>query len=384
MAWHDTRPTPPALVLPRPTWHPEPPPPEFLVERPPGWWAVLALDTAVTLHWLTELQIDYVKAIGIEVLAVTASRQLALQKVGMVTMQRNLDVGTPLALQGIYMTGLSLNVALQRALVLDRISVLSLDKALDVSRTLELSAVKPLDVPAAWAATPSLGLTPVRPITISQSLTLTPALQLGTIATIAFAQTIAASSALAFGFPPTAEVTDAMGSAGTNSDQAYTFTIRRWSDFIDEVLLGGGGSGQASAAFFNVGDGGSAGNWAVATWVRGVHIPYDQLAITGVMGRGGDGPPGPSVLTGEVGDPTVSSTGLSASGGAGGALWGTSNGDAVTPQTYNGKTYTGGARTGTGRNGPSGNWPGGGGAGSTGFGSGGSGARGRAWYRSYQ
>lgn len=385
MAWHTTRPTPPQLVLPRPGWHAEPPPPEHLLPRPVGWWAVLALDTAVTLHWLSEVELEYVRAIGIEVLAVTASRSLALQKIGMVTMQRNLTVDRPLALQGIYLTGLSLNVALQRALTFQRIGVLSLPAALDLTPTLGLLAVPPLDVPAAWAVSSSLNLTPVRPVDVPQVLTVGRSLSLGTIQTLALNRSIALSSPLAFGFPPTAEVTDALGTAGTNSDEPYTFTIRRWSEFIDEVLLGGGGSGQASASFIvGVGDGGGAGKWATRTWVRGTELGYDLLTITGTMGRGGDGPPGPSVLTGEVGDPTVSSTGLSAAGGDPGALWGTSNGDAVPALSFNGKAYTGGARTGTGRNGPNGNWPGGGGAGSTGFGGGGSGARGRAWYRSYQ
>lgn len=393
MAWHGTRPGLPQLVVPRPSWHDEPPVPDpSTVNRPPGWWAVLALDTAVTLHWLTEMQLDYVKAIGIEVLAVTASRSLALQKIGMVSMQRGLTAARPLDLQGIYMTGMSLNAALQRAMTLDAVGVASFPTALDLAPTLGLLSVKAIDVPAAWVATPSLAMTGVRLIDVSNALVLSRSLTLGTIQTLAVNQTIALSSPLAFGYPPTAETTAPYTGTSNINGYDFTHTIERWCEWMDLVALGAGGSGQASATLFAYGQPGRPGEWATATVRRGVDVPVDILVVTGTTGTGGPAI-GYSAIPGFPGSATtitIAGVGtLTGPGGAGG-LGFAANGSTATrglapsPQnlTYNGKVYAGGGPS-TANNQP-GKPPGGSGCGSPQLSGSQAGARGGAWVRSYQ
>ncbi|ASR86461.1 hypothetical protein SEA_CHANGELING_8 [Mycobacterium phage Changeling] len=168
----------------------------------------------------------------------------------------------------------------------------------------------------------------------------------------------------------------------------FTFNIPLNCRFIDIVMVGAGGGGQASAALFNMGDAGDPGQWAGITLKRGVDVPWGSLVITGSVPAGGFGGPGPSISPGGPGGTataTIDGVGtLQAPGGAAGALWTSdTRGQGPGNFTWNGKLYVGGGITGTGRNGPTGNAPGGGGAGSTGFGGGGSGAPGRVWIRCY-
>lgn len=156
---------------------------------------------------------------------------------------------------------------------------------------------------------------------------------------------------------------------------------------LDVILLGGGNGGRGGAGAFQVGGGGNAGEWAVATLVRGVDIPWStktlSITVPSAKPGGGNGQDPPNS------DPAIASgtgwVGLSAPGGVGTkqgvTRWGQTPGD----KTFNGRTYIGGAAQTS--NEAAGNAPGGGGnGGSGGFvsgNSGGAGSRGQAWIYAY-
>lgn len=351
-----------------------------------GWWAVVGLDTALTVFWVSEFDLQYLAAWGLEVLSLNVSRSLALQKLGMLAVSRNIAVSSVLGLQGVYMQSMALAIDIQRALTLVRVAPVSVDASLAFASSLDLSKVQAVDMPAAIAASSLLGITPVRIIDLATSAAFGSSLSLGVTLPLAVDATINLSSAVAFGFPPTAEVTDTVTAGGN-----YTHTLRRWGNFLDIVLLGGGGGGQASASFFAYGAPGTPGLYSVVTLVRGTDFPWSLLTFTGTVGTGGSGGIGPSVLPGAGGNATTATFAgggtLSAAGGNGGLGFASNpatNGRGPGPgnQVFNGKTYTGGG-TSTSNGGP-GVAPGGAGSGSGQFSSGGSGAVGRAWYRTYQ
>ncbi|AIS74085.1 minor tail protein [Mycobacterium phage Anubis] len=174
---------------------------------------------------------------------------------------------------------------------------------------------------------------------------------------------------------------------------AYTYYIPANCRFLDIIVLGGGGGGQASLALFNVGASGLPGTWSGVTLKRGVDIPWGLAQITGNVADGGPGGLGPSILPGAWGEASTanytllngSSATLTANGGSGGIGWADRNGArGKSPGnfTWNGKLYVGGAAA-TGDNQP-GKPPGGSGSGHyPGFGSGQNGARGQVWIRAY-
>ncbi|AFF28305.1 minor tail protein [Mycobacterium phage Twister] len=170
---------------------------------------------------------------------------------------------------------------------------------------------------------------------------------------------------------------------------AWQFVIPANCRFIDVILLGGGGGGQASAAWLNVGQPGAPGSWNGVTLKRGVDIPWDLAVISGVVGGGGSGGIGPSVMPGLPGaDSTLLVSGqtfATGQGGGGGLGWSTregARGRSPGNLTYNGRLYVGGAAV-TSDNGR-GNPPGGSGSGHyPGFGSGQNGAPGAVWIYAY-
>lgn len=156
-----------------------------------------------------------------------------------------------------------------------------------------------------------------------------------------------------------------------NSAGSFVYNIPEWADAIDVVLLGGGAAG-AGGGFFIGGVGGTAGEWATRTYLRGDTIPEDTLQITGTVG-------GPGQAT------TVSATGITtvtANHGAVGANTGTQKGEGAGNVTLSDVVYRGGADRTT--PGLPGNPPGGGGGGGWPFSPGGPGARGQVWIRAYQ
>lgn len=166
---------------------------------------------------------------------------------------------------------------------------------------------------------------------------------------------------------------------------AYSYAIPSWANFIDVILLGAGGAGNAGGAGFVTGGGGAAGTWVAVTLVRtGAGFPT-AAAITGVVGTGGPG--GTSTTPGTATTATAAGmTALSAAGGATGAGQGKQQaGYAPGNEVFNGQTYPGGT-AGTGNGGAaSGNGAGGaGGSGGLFSGSpGGKGAPGAAWFYAY-
>jgi hypothetical protein len=190
-------------------------------------------------------------------------------------------------------------------------------------------------------------------------------------------------------FPVKAEVTTQYQSQGN-----YNYPIPYWCNKIDEVLLGaGGGGGGGDSAFGKAGNGGQAGQYAVArTLVRGVDFGYNVAAIPGVVGTGGaagalgsGAPAGTATTRAAIG----SAGAVSAPGGAGGFNYDGNPGASPGNTSYNGKTYTGGGTAVSGSGHEDGKVPGGGGGGGAGgFLGGGSsgnkGAPGSAWYRAYQ
>lgn len=157
----------------------------------------------------------------------------------------------------------------------------------------------------------------------------------------------------------------------------YTYNIPSWCTHIDVILLGGGEAGTGIG--FGNGSGGQAGNWAVATLVRGNDIPWGVTSITGTVGAGGTGNGGPGADTTATFSGGGTYTGTGGTGNMGAVNPG---GEAAGSQTYNDQSYVGGG--GQGSLGNAGVAPGGGGAGG-GFGAGvgGVGARGQAWFYAY-
>ncbi|AIK68958.1 minor tail protein [Mycobacterium phage Tiffany] len=138
---------------------------------------------------------------------------------------------------------------------------------------------------------------------------------------------------------------------------AYTYNIPANCRFLDIIVLGAGGGGQASLAILNVGASGLPGEWNSVTLQRGVDIPWGLSQITGSVANGG-------------------------SGGIGWADRNGARGKSPGNFTWNGKLYVGGGAA-TGDN-QAGKPPGGSGSGHyPGFGSGQSGARGQVWIRAY-
>lgn len=396
MPWYPTRPAPPGqLVLPPPGWRPEPAPEEFRVERPPGWWAVIALDTAMTVRWVSEMDLEFIKAVGFEVLTLEATAGLALQKIGMLQLARGIVAETELTMRSVFMVGLELNAILHASFAVQRVGVASFSQALNLSRVVELGNIKTIDLPEALSVGRSLGLALSQPASFPQTVTAGRSLSLGIYQSVAFSQAITATRGLAFGFPPTAEVTDTYTGPSNTSGTNFTHTIRRWANFLDLVALGGGGSGQASAAYFNYGAPGNPGQWATYTASRGptndlnsAQIAWTETQITGTTGNGAPAAAGPSTLPGSSGGDTtiVLAIGtLTGNGGSGGLGWASSSnygpGPSPNTLTYNTKNYPGGADNTTRA---AGKPPGGAGSGSGGFSSSYAGARGGAWIRSYQ
>ncbi|AYP70020.1 hypothetical protein I5G62_gp34 [Mycobacterium phage CRB2] len=402
MPWYPERPSPGQLILPPPGWHPEPAPEEFHVKPPPGWWAVIALDTALTVHWIEEMELEFIKAVGLEVLYLTTDRQLALTKLGMLSLERNIEATTALEMHGVYALGIALSITLQKSLAMLKIAPVTLSQAFNLTPNLVLGNIKTIDVSRALAVTPALAMTPIQMMSLPKALTVTPSLGLGAFLSEAFSQTIAATRGLAFGFPPTAEVTDTYGTTGTTGGQNFTHTVRRWSNFNDLVLMGGGGGGQGSGCCGFNGDGAGAGAWATITIVRGPvtdasgNLAWSVINWPVAIGGGGDGGalglgaiPGSPGASGGASTMTIAGMGtLSAAGGSAGFLAGNMQGGTATPNplVLNGQNYAAGV--GGAGSSAAGGWPGGGGAGAKGGlfsgNKAGPGGRGRGWVRSYQ
>lgn len=145
--------------------------------------------------------------------------------------------------------------------------------------------------------------------------------------------------------------------------------IPNWCGYIDVIALGGGGGGNHGGTVGFYGEGGYAGKWAKATWVRGVD--FDKNTDTHVDFTLGTGGPGGYniVIPGANGTASqwkLTGKTLTAAGGEGGnelRFGGHTVGQGPGNTTYNDRTFVGGGDQEvygsggtTGGGGAGGNW----------------------------
>ena len=233
--------------------------------------------------------------------------------------------------------------------------------------------------------TPSLTLYVLYALHVEQSVTATPSATLAKIRTLALMGTATATPIASFGFPPNSPALSTINSTGS-------YTIPRWCDYLDLIVLGAGGGGGGGNAILS-GTGGNPGTFSSVTLQRGVDIAWTATSFSVTVGGGGGGGTGNFALglAGTAGGSTTINWGggtLSGNGGGGGGggNGGSRTGKAVTTGNTNGnrdlalhgQTYVGG-----GTSNGAGSAPGGGGYGGASS-NGKSGAAGRAWVRAYQ
>lgn len=155
----------------------------------------------------------------------------------------------------------------------------------------------------------------------------------------------------------------------------FTYSIPVGSTSLDVVAIGAGGAGGPLIFTFSPGMGGTAGQWASATLVRGTDIP------NGTTQLGVSVAPSPTNANGVA--TTVAGTGWAGLSAAGGTLAGASSTTGLSPGNHfrNGWYYGGATAAGN----VNGHAPGGGGGGANGFFGGvqGTGGAGGVWIVSY-
>lgn len=158
-----------------------------------------------------------------------------------------------------------------------------------------------------------------------------------------------------------------------------------WANYVDGIVIGGGGSG-GNGGFGTQGNGGGPGQWNHITWTRAQWLAAGQpslsFSVSGNVGPnggiGGSGNAGGSTSITLTGVSSVTGGGGYAGGGGGNAPAGGVPGN----HSYNGQTYVG--ANGVGGNGATGAQPGGGGNGGASTSGGGYGGAGGAWIYAYQ
>lgn len=341
-----------------------------------GWWAVVGLDMGLASvgTGVQMAQFGLTRTMAFAQMAVS-SQSMALRKIATLQFTQTATPTQALAIQRIVTEQMAATAPATQALGLVKVIGLALAATGAASQALGLARVGTLALAATADPSTALALTKVATETFSSSVPATQALATLKIALVAMSPSTPLAGGAAFlGYPPTAEVTTVYDVAGT-----YTYTIPRWCDWIDAVPLGGGQAGT-NGSFVN-GQGGSAGKIATQRWTRGLHIPFDALTMTVVVGglSGGNGSNGkPSTVTVNVTGGLV----LQGDGGSGGQGVTNPVGQGVTAVTFNGVTYSGGGSQGALNN--QGNPPGGGGAGGGFASAGGQGAIGKVWLRAGQ
>ena len=375
MSWSDTLPGITADVVP--SWFESLP--SAAGAAPVGWWAGIELDGGtLTVQFLTQAEI--IAYTGWELVThVSVSREAVLQAVQMIAAERGLTVTIDLGLGGTFFLANDAEINVDRLLGLGIVNDMSLGTSM-IGVDAEAQTFMRLNYDLAPGVTTVGGATSFAlnaAVNFATQWTVDRALTLGQVKGLAAAATVNVNTALGLGFPPNAPLLSQMTTSGN-------YTIPRWCNYIAMVALGGGGSGQASAALFNVGKGGYGGGYGSGTIERNNHIPWATTTLAVTIGAGGPAAAGPSALPGNSGDNTViswSGGSVTGAGGSGGFGWGNNDGESPGNLSYDGISAVGGA-TQTGN--AAGNPPGGGGAGSPGFSSSYAGARGQAWFRAYQ
>lgn len=344
-----------------------------------GWWAAIDLDTAITVQFVTDVELRTLKNLNV-VRGVSVDRAVALQVAYTLALQRGLTATMNLGLRGTFFLDLGTNVNFGRVTSLVKVRGVDVVRTLNFATAVQLGRVYDLGgLSSTLVFGTGLVMANVQPIDLSISLNVNRALDLVPARVVALTQSLTVNQSLAMGFPPTAALFQNFTTVG-----AGTYTIPRWCDKIAMIALGGGGGGQASAAFGAVGKGGYNGEYGSMTVERGVDIPYSQTTMAVDVGAGGAAGVWDGTGFGKNGEASTVVTGagtLTGPLGAGGVGFGDNDGESPGNLNYDGISAVGGA-TQTGN--AAGNPPGGGGAGSPSLSSGYAGARGQVWFRAYQ
>ena len=360
-------PTPSAVVAPG--WGETPPAQvDPLVEV--GWWALVALDASNSYAPAYEsMQFGLIRTMAMWQ-AASASQSLVLQKIAALQLSHTATASQTATMQKVIGMALANVSPAAQALGLVKVIQLAMDASgAPAAEALSLTRVGVLNIASTAPAFTALELQKIAMLAYTSSAPAAQALTAMKIAIVSLATAPApASTTLGLGYPPTAETTTSYTTGGA----AYTYTIPRWADALDVIIVSSG-AGGSGGSFSGNGAGGLPGQWLSATWVRGVDIPFSALTATGVVGKH----PSTACTAAVAGGPSLSQAARSGTVGITNPR-GQSPGD----HTRNGKTYTGGAAQGALGN--QGYAPGGGGAGGGWNGPGGAGAPGAVWYRAYQ
>ncbi|AHK11979.1 minor tail subunit [Mycobacterium phage Hosp] len=403
--WFDTPPAP--ITVGAPGWTDETPvPTDPAVEV--GWWSVLTIDVRETASPSQAMALRAIKVWALTNLA-ASSESMTLRKIAMVALTETAEAVESATLQKIAMLALSrtapgyqalglvkvMEMALatsqagsSEALALARIGTLALTETATTTEALELERVVTLALTETAAATEALELVriylmdlpSVGPIVYDPSTGgyaylgyAVGAVGLNSISSMApFSSGAGTAESLSFGFRPTAAATTILTASGN-------YTIPRWAEWIDVIVLGAGEAG--TGIVWGNGSGGQAGAWNAQRYYRGSTLAWSQTVMQATVGAGGTGNGGPGGQTYVF--PGSQQATLLAEGGTGNMGVTNPQGQGAGSFTFQGVTYVGGGAQGALGN--AGLAPGGGGAGG-GFGasSGGAGARGQVWFRAGQ
>ncbi|QFP94648.1 minor tail protein [Mycobacterium phage LilMcDreamy] len=406
--WFEAPPRLPEVLVPG--WFDSTTPPADVEPEPEiGWWAVLTLDTRETANATQALALQAIKKLALTRLA-AASQSMTLRKIAMLALSDTADPTGAVALQKIAMLALSRTAPASQALALVKVmqTALATSQATG-TEVLALTRVGVLALTRTAGATATLGLERLVTLAFAETATATAALELirvqlmdlTSVGPIVFDPSTGAYAYLgygvgaiglnsisnmspftasrgtsyetaSFGFRPTAAATTIVAASGN-------YTIPRWAEWIDVIVLGGGEAG--TGIVWGNGSGGRAGEWNAQRYYRGDDIPWSQTVMQVTVGAGGTGNGGDGGQTYVF--PGLQVATLLANGGSGNMGLTNPTGEGVAAYTFQGVSYAGGAsQTALGN---AGRAPGGGGAGG-GFGAnvGGAGARGQVWFRAGQ
>ncbi|AHJ86573.1 minor tail protein [Mycobacterium phage Jolie2] len=341
-----------------------------------GWWALLALDLRDVADPVQALALQTIKGIALAQLA-GSTESLALRQIAGAVFTNTATPAQLLALRKIAKLALAGTAPAVQALALVRVIGLALLDTGAGVQVLDVGRVAPVDLLSIAATVEGFDLGMISAWQAAQTAFTAEALTLGKVALMALATTTApAVEALTVGYPPHAPTLTYIATPG-----AWSYTIPRWAEYIDVVMVGAGSRGTGGS-FFGNGAGGNAGQWLGITLDRSQpsELPITTMTLSGFVGAGGStngGAGGATVLS------AVGSFGArSAAGGQGQAsafdVVGKSPGNFV----WNGETYIGGAAAPTLAQ--LGNTPGGGSAGGGFNGASKNGGAGGVWIRAAQ
>ena len=362
MSWSTSPPSPivkPGWTTTEPVWTPSP--------GTQQWAVVMTLGGShLTVEFVTDTELQALKGLGI-VQAVTANRTLNLGATRMIAPSQTLTVARALGLQGKYLIDPAATITVQQALALTKVQGIDVSAAVNVARALGLGRLATIDTTQGVTVAPTVSFDRLATLTLAQTLTTDRTTAIAKVVNLGSSTaTINVSATAAMGFPPTAETTTPVTASGD-------YIIPRWCNYLDVIVLGGGGG--ALQGNFGTGAGGKAGSWNGITLTRGSSIPWTQTVIACTVGSGGA--KGFISASGSA----SSAAGISGAGGAGGAAFGAQQGGSPGNYTFNGKSYVGGA-AGTSS---TVQIPGSGGFGGGAFGANSAdGGRGQIWVRAYQ